>query len=37
MENFMAIWYNLWSFGTFVPLWYGAPSNICQPCSTSQK
>jgi hypothetical protein len=28
----MAIWYNLWSFGTFFPFWYFVPRKIWQPC-----
>jgi hypothetical protein len=30
---FVAIWYNLWTFGIFFPFWYVVPRKIWQPCS----
>jgi hypothetical protein len=32
LGNFMNIWYNLCSFGTFFRFWYHAPRKIWQPC-----
>jgi hypothetical protein len=32
---FKAIWYILWLFAIFFPLWYVVPTKIWQPCSLS--